>query len=302
MIVDRGDVVFYARDINASDCVSERCAKWNRTVKWWSFWRTLMNFYVTGSVNSFRLLDGEQSVSNVCYLATTNYLDRFPPRLLRPGRFDEHVYVPFPPTNGRVAYLKAKLGKKLQEADADATARTLAAKTSGMSFGHLRELVLAHYVLKQPLDTVIERLRKTASAELEGETPRVDTSKYGDDGPFPGKNLKRGYSEAVERLAPKAMAALVDGEPVDESKMEVVTDDPVLALELIAWMKDKGIVRVSTEPAGTLLATPETDDQLKARVQDALAAQGVEIPQPSLLTEDDTASLLPERVCAAFPR
>ena len=102
------------------------------------------------------ILDGERSISGVLYLATTNYVESFPPRMIRPGRFDRVVHVGYPSIEGRLAYLTHKLGKVEKQVE---IAR-LAGETDGLSFGDLRELVISVYALKEPVATVLARLAK----------------------------------------------------------------------------------------------------------------------------------------------
>lgn len=101
------------------------------------------------------LLDGADSINKVLYLATTNYLERFPPRLKRPGRFDSIVHVGPPSEAGRMAYLEPKL-KKLNEDDEEI--RRLAKVTDGFTFAHLRELVLSVYARGHDVEEVLKRL------------------------------------------------------------------------------------------------------------------------------------------------
>lgn len=101
------------------------------------------------------LLDGEEKVGGVLYLGTTNFLERIPARLLRPPRFDRKIEVPFPPMEGRLAYLRGKLGQHQDESDVS----KLAEMTDGLSFGHLRELIVSVYCLGHDVQKTIERLR-----------------------------------------------------------------------------------------------------------------------------------------------
>jgi len=109
-----------------------------------------------------QLLDGSSSTDNILFMGTTNYLERFPPRLLRPGRFDQHVHVDYPPLAGRLAYLK----KKLEGLEQATVIQRLAEMTNGFSFGHLRELVIAGYAFQEDLDATIKRLRKIGNHTL----------------------------------------------------------------------------------------------------------------------------------------
>jgi hypothetical protein len=163
MVAGRGDVVFHARSIHALI----PCLKAFREVE--PDRKVLVvledaDEYANYQQREFlQLFDGADAIDGVCFLATTNYLDRFPPRMIRPGRFDKIVHIGPPPMEGRLAYLKAKL-KNVNEADDDAIEK-LAQETDGMSFGHLRELVLAVYALKEPVDEVLARLKNKPVSE-----------------------------------------------------------------------------------------------------------------------------------------
>jgi SpoVK/Ycf46/Vps4 family AAA+-type ATPase len=102
-----------------------------------------------------RLMDGDLKVDRVCYLATTNYIDRLSPRLQRPGRFDKRIYVGPPKFEHRLKYLNHKL-KGIAE---DSAIQDMAKKTEGLSFGHLRELIAGAFAIGDPVDEVIMRLR-----------------------------------------------------------------------------------------------------------------------------------------------
>lgn len=93
---------------------------------------------------------------------TTNYIEKFPPRLVRPGRFDKKIRIDFPPVEGRLMYLK----NKLQGIEEEGRITEIAHKTQGFSFGHLRELVIGTYAFGEEVDGVIRRLRTTDYAEL----------------------------------------------------------------------------------------------------------------------------------------
>ena len=101
-----------------------------------------------------QLLDGSSSVDNVLFLGTTNYIEKFPARLLRPGRFDKKVKIDYPPMEGRLVYLQHKL-KGIEE---EGRIQQLARQTKGFSYGHLRELVIAGYAFEEDINEVIKRL------------------------------------------------------------------------------------------------------------------------------------------------
>jgi len=115
-----------------------------------------MDEYIKYSEQStLQLLDGGDSVDGVLFIGTTNYIERFPPRLIRPGRFDKIVTVGYPEAEGRLAYLQNKLTNVANEDDIN----SLVQRTEGFSFGHLRELVIAGYAFEENIDDVIERLK-----------------------------------------------------------------------------------------------------------------------------------------------
>jgi SpoVK/Ycf46/Vps4 family AAA+-type ATPase len=113
------------------------------------------------------LLDGEDTVDNILYLCTTNYIDRIPERVLRPGRIDRRISVPCPPRAGRIAFLKSKIGGPITGDDNNsAVINRLADATDGLSFAHLRELLVGVYCLGHKPEEVIKRLKNKGAEEL----------------------------------------------------------------------------------------------------------------------------------------
>jgi SpoVK/Ycf46/Vps4 family AAA+-type ATPase len=90
------------------------------------------------------LLDGENQVSNIFHIATTNFRDKLDDRLTnRPSRFDEVIKVKPPLKRAREAYLKAIFP------DGDIPSETLklvVRHAQGLNFSHLKELAVATYV------------------------------------------------------------------------------------------------------------------------------------------------------------
>ena len=159
MIVSRGDVVFYSNSVSSLNegLKAFRQVEPDRRVV------VIIedaDEQIAHNEQAFlHLLDGQDSVEGVLYLATTNYLERFPPRLLRSGRFDKKIEVPQPPREGRLVYLKNKLKSSKMESDKEI--ERLADETEGMSFGDMLELVTAVYALKEPVKDVLDRLKKS---------------------------------------------------------------------------------------------------------------------------------------------
>ncbi len=106
------------------------------------------------------LLDGQVQKNNVVYLATTNYLEKIPKRIYRPGRFSSVIEVKYPNAEAREVYFKMKLGNVPELG-------ILVEKTNNLSIDELKEIVQSCYIFKYDLDTEIKRLRDTRSFEVE---------------------------------------------------------------------------------------------------------------------------------------
>lgn len=108
----------------------------------------LIERYETSLLN---LLDGEIQKPNVIFVATTNFIDKIPPRIRRPGRFSSVVHVDFPSLATRKFYL----GKKLGDFDG---IDSWAEKTANFSIDELKESVLAVRCLGYDLDVIVARV------------------------------------------------------------------------------------------------------------------------------------------------
>jgi ATP-dependent 26S proteasome regulatory subunit len=86
------------------------------------------------------LLDGDNQVDNVVYVATTNFLKELDSRITnRPSRFDEVVHVGAPTRAARLSYLKQIV--PAAHAD-DGKLQEMAKESEGLMMAHLRELVV----------------------------------------------------------------------------------------------------------------------------------------------------------------
>jgi GTPase SAR1 family protein len=120
------------------------------------------------------LLDGQVQKKNTIIMATTNYIDRIPARIQRPGRFSTVIEMGFPSEKERHFYLDKKLK----------TNRHLIAKlvevTEGFSIDELKETVLSHLCLKQPLNQIVNRIltikgKRTFKDDLKEKFAKEDT-------------------------------------------------------------------------------------------------------------------------------
>jgi len=84
-------------------------------------------------------MDGFARASGLIVIAATNRVDVLDPAILRPGRFDRHVFVGNPDIKGRAAILAVHAAKVALEADVDLT--VVARGTPGMSGADLANLV-----------------------------------------------------------------------------------------------------------------------------------------------------------------
>lgn len=99
------------------------------------------------------VLDGEIQKHNAMFIATTNFIDKVPARIRRPGRFPVRLEVGLPNREARCFYLNLKLNlPELSEKIAD--------ETEGFSIDQLKEVVRAHYCMRKDLDKTLVDLRR----------------------------------------------------------------------------------------------------------------------------------------------
>ena len=84
-------------------------------------------------------MDGFEKNNGVIVMAATNRPDVLDPALLRPGRFDRHINVPYPDIRGREAILQVHLKKVKHDQNLDIL--TLARGTPGFSGADLANMV-----------------------------------------------------------------------------------------------------------------------------------------------------------------
>lgn len=99
------------------------------------------------------ILDGENQIDRVLNIATTNYPGRLDKRIVsRPRRFDRVIKIGVPGLEIRKKYLKLKL--KID----DASLEEWIAKTDGLSFAALAEVVISVKCLGNSLDDTVKIL------------------------------------------------------------------------------------------------------------------------------------------------
>jgi len=106
------------------------------------------------------LLDGPNQMKNVMYVATTNYLDKVPRRMVRPGRFSNTLEIKLPDDNARRFYLQQKF------TDIDLI-ESIVGVTKDFTIDEVREVVKQHYCLNKPLKRVADLISKNPSRFLD---------------------------------------------------------------------------------------------------------------------------------------
>lgn len=120
-----------------------------------------------GEPEVLALLDGESSIDNVVFLATTNYPEELDGRIVnRPSRFDRIVMIGMPNRDARRLYLESR-GIEKDRID------EWVELTDDFSIAHLKELIVGVECLGQPLDEVAERLRKMMNSKVTSSGKKV---------------------------------------------------------------------------------------------------------------------------------
>ena len=105
-------------------------------------------------------LDGDQDFNNIVVLATTNYIEQLPDRIVnRPSRFDRVENVDFPDSREREEYLKQK--SSFINGDMSQWVKT----TENWTFAHIKELLLATEVFEIPFEDTVARINVMRSKE-----------------------------------------------------------------------------------------------------------------------------------------
>jgi hypothetical protein len=120
-----------------------------------------------GESEILSLLDGEASVDNVIFMATTNYPENLDGRVVnRPSRFDRVVKIGMPSSEARRAYL---VSRKLELTDDEMD--YWVEETADFSIAHLKEVIVGVKCFGGDFDTEMKRLRSMA------KTPKSDDPK-----------------------------------------------------------------------------------------------------------------------------
>jgi energy-coupling factor transporter ATP-binding protein EcfA2 len=112
-----------------------------------------------GEESFLNFLDGLNSITNVVYVATTNNLEKIPDRIKdRPSRFDKKYIIKKPTEGDRKLYFETRL---LDTDKKKYDLKKLVKDTKDFTMAHLKEVFISLYILDNPYDEVISRLKKS---------------------------------------------------------------------------------------------------------------------------------------------
>lgn len=110
--------------------------------------------YRYGDEDLTYLLDGGTDVSNVLFIATTNYPERIPSRVLnRPSRFDVRIEIGMPSEAARRAYINHIVGNNLL-VDID----ELVSKTVNLSIAQIKEVIILTQIFENSVEEAIDKV------------------------------------------------------------------------------------------------------------------------------------------------
>lgn len=110
-----------------------------------------------GEKDLLALLDGEDQVDNVVFIATTNYPERLDKRMVnRPSRFDLIEKIGMPTKAARHQYLSFKSSELKNDTK---KMNKWVAATKGFSVAHLKELLILVEVFGKDFNESVERLK-----------------------------------------------------------------------------------------------------------------------------------------------
>lgn len=118
------------------------------------------------------LLDGGSQINNVVFIATTNHVEKLEDRIVnRPSRFDTVLFVHPPSPAIRKAFLK----EKAQDLTDDELQHWVKI-SEGLSFAHLKEMIIMVKCFGRDIDEVADRLKnmdiREEAKNFDGDTKK----------------------------------------------------------------------------------------------------------------------------------
>lgn len=132
------------------------------------------------------ILDGQNSISNTIFIATTNYKEQLPPRIVnRRGRFDIIRYIPCLSKVTQKNYLLSLLRRdsKIKDSEKIADEIVNAFSDSSVVISTLKEIFILHVIMGKSLSDIKETLSK-CNNENDGqyeESPSQDNTADNND-------------------------------------------------------------------------------------------------------------------------
>lgn len=120
---------------------------------------SILSNYGHATKSSFlNLLDGSSQVTNIVYIATTNYPEDLQENITnRPSRFDRRYEIGLPDEDVRRVYIQNKIKQEdLENIDLDYWVKN----TDGFSIAHLKELIISVIIFGNDLEESLELMRK----------------------------------------------------------------------------------------------------------------------------------------------
>lgn len=225
-IKERGDVTFICRDISDAVAGLKAYREVEPTRQVFVAMEDADALIQYGEHALLELMDGDAQINNVLYIATTNYPERFPERLLRVGRFGTQIEVEYPSDEARRTYLNHKLTKyETKERIED-----LVELTKGLGYNHLKHYILSVYCFKKDANETINKMRNSIGLPslnnkwLEGmlEKMSLNEAASADIGTEPSSvRIKKSLEKRLDKL--KFEGIFVDEIEVAEDGDVVVT-------------------------------------------------------------------------------
>lgn len=126
-------------------------------------WEELEDHLGRYETNILSMLDGESSVDNVIYLATTNYIDQIPGRIKnRPSRFARRIEIGPPTLEVRETFLNNKI---LEKHKSLVNIKKLAQDTEGFTIDHLKDLIVSVFCFGQKTDDAVQTMKDMIKAD-----------------------------------------------------------------------------------------------------------------------------------------
>ena len=162
-VVAKGGVVFYNVKARYIQPVVQQIHAVNPNTQILVIWEEFERYKEDTEV--LQLLDGGKQIDNVVYLATTNYIEKLPPRIKnRPSRFARRVHVGPPSAEARKLFLMNRIHPEDRN---EQIVDRIVAQSDGWVVDHLTEVIRSHFVIGQPLDEAMENIRTMNSLEKE---------------------------------------------------------------------------------------------------------------------------------------